>query len=256
MGRRVKNGLLILLVVVAAGVSLYLTGGNDGPPYAAFSTAEQGTGLFFDTLRHMGYPVRIGYAPLTSASNVNQVYVIIQPFSPGVCTDRANEMLNWVNRGGRLIFLHNNNPTVLDGLLENSRRQSIGEFTRYHVGLGQVVTGRANGVTNQRLLNESQNAAVLQSILTDWDTGRIWFVAYYHGIHPSDTFFSRLPMVVQLVTIQLGITLLILLFFLGKRFGKPIPAYEETERDENEYVHALARLYMKGRKKNVKKSDG
>jgi hypothetical protein len=39
--------------------------------------------------------------------------------------------------------------------------------------------------------------------------------------------------------------MLLLIWHVGKRFGKPVPAYEETEREENEQVRALARLYNK-----------
>jgi len=237
--------LLLVFIVLAAAVFLFARADTDGPPYAPFSTATLGTSVFFDTLRHMGYPVRIHYAPLTTRTDTAHVIVIIQPFNPAVSPEMAEEMLAWVYAGGRLIFLHNAQPSPIDLLLQDRDNVTSGGFFFYRVGAGEVITGRAHPLTNQRLLNDSTPGAVLQEIIAQWDATRIYFTAYYHGMHPPDTLFAQLPVGVRLVIVQLGLAALMLIWCLGKRFGKPVPAYEEVEREENEQVRALARLYMK-----------
>jgi hypothetical protein len=242
-----------VLVVVASAVFLTFNQNDSNPSYAPFSTGETGTSLFFDTLRLMGYPVRISYTPLTRSSDTEHVYIIIQPYNPHVTAETAEEMLEWVRLGGRLIFLHNTEPTVLDRLFDDAVRREINGFNHYSAGAGAVITGRAHGLTNRRLMQDASPGYELHRFLTLWDAERIYFAAYYHGMHPPDTLFSRLPLIVRLTVIQSGIAVLFLLWHLGKRFGKPVPVYEETEREENEQVRAMARLYMKTHRKDNEK---
>jgi hypothetical protein len=242
--------LILVLIIVAAVVIVFTNGNNNGPPYAPSSTSEMGISLFYDTLRQLDYPVRVGYAPLTRDSNTEHAYILVQPTNPMITTELAEEMLEWVRRGGRLVFLFNSGPTAVDRLLAGTRPQQINGFNYYRVGLGSVVTGQSYRITNLRLISDAEPAVQLHGILSRWDAERIVFSAYYHGMHPTETLFSRLPLVIRLVIIQLGIAVLLLLWHLGKRFGKPVPAYEETEREEHEHVRALARLYIKTERKN------
>jgi len=255
----VKRGKAIVLAIVVftaeAIVFTWNDDGGSGPVYAPYSTGDTGTGLFHDTLRRMGYPVSVGYAPLTRENDVRHAYILIQPFNPYVTREMAEEMLEWVRGGGRLVFLHNTNPTVVDNILASETVRTVGQFNYYNVGAGSVVTGRAQPITNRPLLSDPGYAATLHGIITQWQAERIVFPVYYHGVHPPETMFSNLPPVMRLVIIQLVIAVLALLWHLGKRFGKPIPAYGEMEREENEYVRALARLYMKKERKDQNVED-
>ncbi|MCL2363260.1 MAG: DUF4350 domain-containing protein [Defluviitaleaceae bacterium] len=238
--------LILIAIVLGAAVFLVMRADNgDGPPYSPFLTDEPGTSLLFDTLQHMGYPVRMSYAPLTRTRNNDHVHVIIQPFNPPVTTEMAEEMLEWVYSGGRLIFLHNNLQNEMNRLLPNDPGRMVYGLAYFYHGAGSVVTGRANPIVNRSLLDDAAGGAAVHSVLSEWGADRIYFVVYYHGFHPPETMFSSLPLVVRLVLIQLGITVLMLLWHVGKRFGRAIPAFEETEREENEQVRAVARLYMK-----------
>jgi hypothetical protein len=242
---RHRRTFVLILIVLAAAVFVLLQTNGDGPPFAPNSTAEGGTSLFYDTLRHMGCPVRMVYTPLTRQRDIRNAVVIIQPYNPPVTVEMAEEMLEWVRLGGRLVFLHNSGPPELDLLLLDMESIGEGGFFRYTIGLGEIVTGRAHGLTNIRLMNDPAPGEVLHRIISSWGTERIDFSLYYHGYRPPETMFSELPLVMRLVLIQLGLAGLAVVWHLGKRFGKPVPAFEETEREENEEVRALARLYMK-----------
>ena len=244
MANRGKKFLLGFIIVAAVVVSFVLNDSNDeGPVFAPFTTGEMGTSLFYDTLRHMGYTVVMASSPLTFYSDNRDVYVIIQPTNPIVSDEMAAEMMEWVRFGGRLIFLQNNAHPILERHLQNHHRQQVGDFVIYYDGTGQVVIGQANTLTNRNLAQNSNPGATLHQIIHDWDAERIVFPVYYHGVHPSETFFSQLPLIIRLVIIQLGVAVLALIWHHGKRFGRPIVVYEETEREENEQVRALARLY-------------
>jgi len=243
-----KWGKTLILIIIILGAAIFFvlqTDNGDGPPYSPFLTDGPGTSLLFDTLRHMGYPVRMGYEPLTRTRNTNHVHVIIQPFNPPVNNEMALEILEWVYNGGRLIFLHNNLQNEFNRLLPNSATRTVYGLDYHQHGAGVVITGRTHPITNRQLLDDATPGTVIRNVISEWDADRIYFVVYYHGYHPPETIFSSLPLAIRLILIQLGIALLMLLWHVGKRFGRAIPAYEETEREENEQVRAMARLYMK-----------
>jgi len=243
---RWSKTLILIIIILGAAIFLVLqTDSGDGPPYSPFLTDEPGTSLLFDTLQHMGYPVRMGYAPLTPSRSTEHVHIIIQPFNPPVSNEMAAEILEWVYNGGRLIFLHNNLHNELNRLLPNTPTRTMYGLGYHHHGTGVVITGRAHPVTNRPLIESAAPGAAVHNILSEWNADRIYFIVYYHGFHPPETMFSSLPLVIRLLLIQFGLAVLMLLWHVGKRFGRAIPAFEETEREENEQVRAVARLYMK-----------
>ena len=242
---------LAIIILLAALVIFFFDDSGDGPPYSAFSTDENGTSLLFDTLRRMNYPVRISYSPLTTNTNIDYVYVIIQPFAPSVNRARAEEILEWVQQGGRLIFLENSAPTILDSMIPYTA-DVMGNLRHYRVGRGEIITGNAYHVANYHLMNSPTTGEIIQANLSRWNADRIWFAEYYHGLHATETFVGGLPLIVRLLLAQMMLVAIVAVWHLGKRFGKPVPYYREVERDENEYVHALARLYMKIGGKNRK----
>ena len=233
--------------MVLAVVILYFFGRGEstGAPFVASNTETRGASLFFDTLHHMGYPVEVSRRPLTVDTATAHVYIIIQPAFPP-CNCELGAMLDWVERGGRLVYLLNSGR--IDALLDGMGIQ-IGNITVYELGQGILVTGTANEITNYNLMNAPDMGIQLHAILTHWNTDRIVFAEYYHIAPVGNNLFSRLPLIVRLVFIQLGITALITIWHLGKRFGNPVPYYDETEREENEHVHAVTRLYLKTRRK-------
>ena len=232
--------LFIILVIIMA-----LTSNNsDTRPHTVFSTGEQGAALFYDSLSLLGYPVRIGRRPLTTRANINDIYIIIEPTNPRVNIEMAQEMLEWVQMGGRLIFMQNlHSMSILESLLTGGRLQ--GNIMRYNVGLGEVIIGRARDIQNRGLYNNPTSAVYIISILDEWDANTIWFAEYYHGHGMSETFFSNLPLIIRLSIIHLFIIAGAIILCIGKRFGKAVPDYQEIERTENEHVRSLAILLTK-----------
>ena len=242
--RKLSKTIFPFVIVVLAATILFVFDSNDGggPAYVSFSTGERGASLFFDTLRHMGYPVRQGRTPVDRFSSTQDAYIIIQPTNPYVDSNMAEEMITWATMGGRLIFLQNQ-LTYFDLLLPGGI--IYGNLMIYEVGQGIIITGNAREITNRSLIDNAGTGAMLHSIITRWDVENIWFAEYYHGLGTRSNLFTRLPAVVRLVFVQMLLVGIMVVWHLGKRFGNAVPYYEETEREENEHVHALARLYMK-----------
>ena len=244
---KLKKFILPAIIVIIAAVILYVFSSDfEGRPFAAYTTGERGTSLLYDTLRHMGYPARISRRPLTARTNINHAYIIIQPVFSHFDDDKAEALLAWVYSGGKLIFLHNHRTSPFD---RHPPGTTFGSLTIYEIGQGIFVRGSTNDITNRNMINDHDTGARIHAIISSWNVDRVIFAEYYHNPPASETFFNRLPTIVRLIIVQLGLMSIILVWHLGKRFGNPIIYYEEHEREENEHVHALTRLYMKMRRR-------
>jgi len=234
-----------IIVILGIAVLHFFNNDTQGGVFTVSNTGVRGASLFFDTLQHMGYPVSVSRSPLTVDTSTSHMYVIIQPAFPP-CGYKIEEILDWVERGGKLIFLQNSDS--FRNLLP-STGTPVGDIWIHELGQGIVITGTANEITNYNLMNTADIGIQLHAIITHLNTDRIIFAEYYHIAPVGDNLFSRLPLIVRLVFIQLGLTSLIAIWYLGKRFGNPVPYHNEIEREENEHVHAVTRLYLKIRRK-------
>ena len=245
-----KTLILPAVIVIIAVVVLHVFSSDDsGPAFRASTTGERGASLLYDTLQYMGYPVGVSRSRVGLRTNINHAYIIIQPsYPPFFDEDIVNEKLEWIRTGGRLIFLQNQNNTVFDIVL-SGYATNFGSLRLYELGDGMIVTGRANYITNLNLMEEPDTGARVQAILDLWGADRIMFGEYYHGPRPTEPLFNRMPIIVRLVFVQLVLVAVMLVWHFGKRFGNPIVYYEEHEREENEHIHALTRLYMKIKRK-------
>jgi len=240
-----NNQNVLVLALLAAFLAMAWFGdtqmqGLQRPDYSSFSTNNYGASLLFDTLRQMQYPVSQLFRPVSEAGT-NDVVLIIQPQRLDFAL--AEEAIQWVRQGGRLIFLDNRRFTPIDVLLEHYQPDIMGNFRLYSVGMGEILVGRADAVANQRMMNNPTYGAGISYLLYAWNPDRIYFAEYYHGFRVRNSAFRQMPLGLQLTAYQLAIVALALVWHLGKRFGKPIPLYEEIEREEHEQIYVLARLY-------------
>jgi hypothetical protein len=216
-------------------------GANREPDYTVFSTGENGAALLYDTLRHMGLPVYIGYTELDDRVSIHDVYIWMEPNS--LSEKDVESALHWIERGGRLILLENGGYTELDDYFNWEEAPTFGPFTHYRYGLGDVLTGDASPFLNGNLMKQSDNGQALVACLTQWNGSRIFISEWIHGYEYDDNTWTKLPGGLKIFVCQLALLALALVWFFGKRFGKPILYYEEIEREENEYIKALANLH-------------
>ena len=250
--KKSMSWIIPLIIILAAATFLLVMGGNDGPPYVSNSRGDLGASVLYDTLNALGFNVGRSQRPLTTRTSLDDAYIIIRPRSPRVNEEMAEVMLEWVYMGGRLIFL-NSYPLMMDRLIDGPG-ENVHGFTLYRHGQGEVLTGSASSVLNINLAERSQSGHGVFLTLYGWDPQRVRFADYYHGLHAGTTLVGRLPLVVQLFLLQSVIFAIILIWYLGKRFGAVVPYYEIIEREENEYLRSLARLYyLTGKKKRRKK---
>ena len=259
---RAKRGLIIPLLIIIVAVILIVSLGDSGSDttYSATNFGPHGVSLLYDTLQHIGHPVRTSRTPIDEYTPFNDIYIVIRTNlgNPHIHRNAVYAILDWVQAGGRLIYLEDNTTragTVMDNVLQYQLPYfSLGGYFRhYRVGMGEIVTGRAQDVANERLMYEPLAGEIIHSTLIRWGGAEHIVFAQYYNYHiqatdAEKTFFETLPLIIQLVIFQLIIATFTTVCYVGRRFGKPIPMYEEIEREENEFVRAQARLYWKTRK--------
>jgi hypothetical protein len=238
-----KNKIrLIIGCAVLFFLSLFirnLADSDAGPDYTVFSAGQRGASLLFDTLRQLRYPVYAGYTPIDENAGINDVYILIEPDETFFRAE-VYDALNWVRRGGCMIFLEDRFRLPEGYLRDAKAAASYEDFTVYQLGLGEIVIAGSERILNERLMNDSAAGQIVAGFLNSWGGNRIYFGEYIHGYRNAR---DQWPASLRIFALQIALAAAALIWFLGKRLGRPIPYYEEIERDENEYCKALANLY-------------
>jgi len=244
-----KNRIILIVVILTAYIvsaAYFYASFGAGGSSAAFSSYNgnfDGGSLFYDTLYEMGYPVARYHSALTARCDAGAVQVIIEP---GFYIADAEGPLEWVVGGGRLVWLDDMRRSFPRA---GFRLEDIhGEFTVYRYGAGTIVTGPGGDLSNEALYTDAAAGYIMEHILSGWKTDIIYFNEYYHGYSAEPNLFKELPLYLQLLIIQLALIVFLYVWRLGKRFGKPVMYREETEREENEYILALAGIFEKNGK--------
>ena len=221
-------GLIAMLVPQRAG--------RNQPDYTALSTNLHGTSLLFDTLELMGYPVSVGMRQIGTDTSIHDVQIVVQPLGRYFWLEDA---LEWVYSGGRLVLT--NYEWVQ---LSNARRIHRNEFfSVYSYGLGQVAVGYTGDLLNGSLMENSFPGVFVAYMLDIWGYDSIVFNQFYHGLQENPTLWRVLPLGFRMVIYQLFLIVVAVIWYLGKRFGRPVPYYEEIERDKDEFAKSLAAIY-------------
>jgi hypothetical protein len=237
-------GLLIVALVVKelAGLS------DDGPAYTVFSSTAAGASLFKDTLEEMNYPVGISYEKINADASLNDTHVLIEP---EMDENDLSSLLAWVSKGGRAVLM--GSPTVIGQLsylllmdYSNRYREAAhGAVSECQLGYGTLLYGSSQVVLNKQLMENSASGKTITGFLSSWKSPQIYFNEYYHGYRYEANSWDKLPSGLRALVLQIGVAAAMLVWFLGFRFGKPVPLIEGVERDESEYCIALANLERK-----------
>jgi len=239
----VAVSLLLSAVVIT---SLDLT--TEKPYYTIFNYKDMGTSLLHDTLNGMGYNVSPEYQLIGPDSDIHTIRIVIEPdYSYYYIADTDSDIYQFVNNGGRLISLTNQAPYI-SKVFERDKGAALiaqnGEFKLYSYGLGEIFIGPAN-ITNAELLINKESGYYVADVIQRWGDKNIYINEAYHGYMTEPEFWDVVPDYIKNTVYQLVIAGLFIILYLGKRFGRPVPYYEEIEREENEYLIALANVYNK-----------
>jgi len=244
------------IILIALSYNLQGSGESAQPDYTVFSTNPRGLSLLYDTLREIGCPVRTDYRRLDEDSDDADICVIAQPLWYYMNEDAADDLLDWVYGGGCLIYLQTPYPTLLDDYFYDDYYGHLydyeyGGFYIYEYGSGCFATSGADRFTNSALMEDSSAGAVIMEILDYMGESGVGvgFNLYYNGFDYGGNAWQQAPVAVKVVVYQIAVAAALLVLRLGKRFGRPVPYYEDQEREENEHVLALAAVYERAKVK-------
>ena len=188
------------------------------------------------------------YKPLDTSADIFDVYVLIEPALLYFSDTDLDNALEWVFKGGRLIYLESFTYwTIDDEILYRTGDPGVYShgYTLYSYGMGEIITGDAYSLLNQNLMENGQSGAEFTAMLDRWDVSTLCFNESIHGFINTGNAWYLMPEVLKLLTYEIVILAVLIIWRLGKRFGNTVPYYEEVEREENEHVKALANIYSK-----------
>ena len=241
---------VIIFVCLLLSVLIYSvnSSGINNQKHTSFNTDADGAGLLYDTLKAMGYPVSRSYGLLDISVSIYDVYVLIEPNYSYFNVEDINNALDWVFKGGRLIYLESSLFSMADNVMLyriDNPGYTLGGYKLYSYGLGEIIRGEAKPLLNQSLIEDSAPGNEFAMLLGRWNVSHISFSESIHGFINTGNAWYRMPELLKLLVYQLFIITALVIWRLGKRFGQPVPYYEEIEREENEHIKALANIYQK-----------
>jgi len=196
----------------------------------------------------MGYPVSRSYGALDLKANTNDIYVLINPSYTYFADEEFDDALDWVYKGGRLIYLESAEYSTADyrlSLRVDNPGINANGYTLYSYGLGEIITGSADPLLNKALMENSSTGIDFTLLLDRWNIPNLYFSESIHGYLNTGNAWYRTPEILKIFVYQLAVIVALVIWHFGKRFGKPVPYFEETEREENEHIKALANIYNK-----------
>jgi len=245
MKKRRKIFIPIIAVVFVALSVLIITVLDltpEKPNYTIFNYRQTGTSLLFDTLNEMGYSVLPEYEMINENSEIYTPRIVIMP-NPNYYLG-TDVLAEYVYNGGRVIYLPNR-PDVMTYHISTKGANVIyekDEFILFEYGLGEILVG-PQMVTNEILLTNKTAGYYIADTLDYWQARNVLINEAVHGYLSEPDFWSAIPVYIKNAIYQFLIMAALIVLYLGKRFGRAVPYYEEIERGENEYLIALANVY-------------
>lgn len=209
------------------------------PNYSVINNAKGGYSIFYQGLKDLKYPVERTLKPVDS----------IEPQSVQIIADygkfdiNSPEIMQWIKKGGKLIYLTSKSLEETEYKLLSSEENGIDQYSYFK---GKVITINPSYFTNKALVKDSDKAYKLVKVLDDLTYKKIYFNEYFIYLpNVGGSLWDNIPFGIKIIVYQLALAIMAFYYYKGKRFGKPIPLYEETERIENEYLYNTASIYSR-----------
>jgi len=211
--------------------------GNTLPQFSVENKSKDGCSIFYETLKELKLPVDRSISTV-EMQDINSIQIVV----PGGSFDiNSSKVKNWVESGGVLVSLSSGNIHIIDyGVIPKIK----GSVNIYSYGKGTIIGADINTITNKTLLNNTDGAYELLSEMGTFNKSKIFFnESYLFSQNNNMSLWDFFPLWLKFTVYQFIIALAAFFYYRGKRFGKPIPFYEETQRSENEYLYSAAALY-------------
>lgn len=242
--------IFIILIPIFLWLSLNFSGdeNNKAIPYSVLNKGSKGTSIMYEAMKKLNYPVRLDLDNIENKDYDNIQFVILSEYNPRFDIN-DDSIKNWIKTGGKLVCLYED---LDDDELSYGKR--IDTFTNlddksasvFSYENGMVLIGDSEIISNRTLARDTNSAYWILQQIDKWGYEALDFNEFYnYSARKKKSLWNDIPKVIKFMMYQLAFLIVAIIFYKGKRFGKPIPLYEEIERTENEYVLSVASLYQK-----------
>jgi len=235
---------IIILVPLFLFISLNFTdkGKNWTANYTVLNKGDKGFSGIYKTLKKLKYPVKLEIKNLKNEEK-DSLQIIVQSRNFDI---ESEQVKDWIYSGGKLLCLKasDNDKNIFYG---QTIKQKEDIFTTVQYGEGYIILANGDSFTNGALLKSTDNA---YSILEEVDRlgyKELCFNEFYIYSGNETSWWGNMPIAFKVIIYQLIFFIVAIIFARGKRFGKIVPLYEETERTENEYIYSVASIYKQGK---------
>ncbi|MFF2528798.1 DUF4350 domain-containing protein [Brevibacillus sp. NPDC058079] len=280
--RTYRVGIVVAtLLLVIVGWLIVKPTSEPLPPYLASSAQPSGIKAVLVLLEEKGKQVKEWRQPMRFLPTATgQAMLVVEP--ERLMPEEQIDILDWVSEGNDLILFHSrpewedlpfyteyirdkeNQERNIQGPLVQGKFMGKAETSlrfledddmepllyddqgilggRTEVGNGSVTFFLVpEWLTNQKIERLSHFEAIWPYVQGDWSV--LWVDEYHHGLQEKPGFLAIYPGWLIVACIQLGILLLLYVWWRGKRFGPVYTLREWTVRRGDETLLAVSSWY-------------
>jgi len=249
-----KRDIVIFIIIIPVflwlSLNFYANRNNKTIPYSVLNKGSKGISVMYEAMKELNYPVKLTLERIDD-SDYNTVQIVINPRTNKDFDINDDNIRKWIGEGGKLIFLCGKWEDIepdygkkIDAFYSlNNKRAAVFSYKK-----GSFILGDSELLTNKTLTNDTDGAYWIVKEIDNWNYNRIDFNEFYqysNGVKRS--LWDDIPNGIKLILYQVVFLIAVIIYYKGKRFGKPIPLYEEVERMENEYIFSVSSLYRQAR---------
>jgi hypothetical protein len=240
MKKKVSRDMLLFLILIPVFLvgAFYISSRLDKnlPSYTIDNKGREGYSVFYETLKELKLNVE---RTLTPVELQNSSSVQIVP-SGGSFNLNNKEIKSWVEKGGSILYLTYGGIAILP---EAGTPEIKDGLSIYKVGAGRIITADSAALTNNALIRNKAKAYIIYKEIAGLNKPISFNESYIYSDQKKVELWDYISLEIKFIIYQLIIVLAAFFYYKGRRFGRPVPLYEETERNENEYIYSAASLY-------------
>lgn len=244
--------IFIVLVPVFLWLSLNFSGdkNNEAIPYSVLNKGSKGTSVLYEAMKKLDYPVKLVLEKIEN-KNFSKIQIVVGSQSSSNFDINDEKIRDWIMEGGKLIFLSDQWELIeVDYGEKKDAFYSLNDKkgSEFYYKNGKFILGDSDLISNKTLTKDTEGAYWILETIDEWGYEAIEFNEFYQYLDPRKrSLWSDIPKGIKFIIYQIAFLIVAIIFYKGRRFGKPIPLYEEVERTENEYVYSVASLYRQAR---------
>ncbi|WP_432666375.1 hypothetical protein R9X47_08495 [Wukongibacter baidiensis] len=249
---KIKNRRDIVIFIILIPIVLWLSlnfstnKNNKSIPYSILNKGTIGASVIYEAMKELNYPVQLTLDRIED-NNYDEIQIVITTINNEKLDINSENIKNWIAKGGKLIFLSNEWEEIeasygeeVDAFYSvNDKRAAVFDYKE-----GSFLIGDRDLILNRTLAKNTDGAYWILEKIDKWSYNIIGFNEFYqYSGGENRSLWGDIPKGIKFILYQIAFLIIAIIFYKGRRFGKPIPFYEEVERTENEYILSVASLY-------------